>query len=460
MIRKLLLAAASTALLSTGAYAQDVATAEALRDKALKSDLAWEITEELTDMGPRLVGSPAMERAKDWGVAKLKAMGFTNVVAEEFAKPSWTRGEEWAEITAPYPQKLSIIGLGRTISTPAAGIEAEVVLFKTYNELLAAPAGSLKGKIAFVNEPMTRAQDGAGYGPAGAPRRGGPAEAAKRGAVALLIRSVSTSTSTVPHTGSTAHGTDAPNVPAAALGVPEADLLQRLALKGPVKVKLKLVNSTDAKDVAWNVAGEIRGSEKPDEIIVIGGHLDSWDVGTGALDDATGVAITTAAAKLIAELPKRPKRTIRVVMWGSEESGGSSDAYLAAHKNELSKIVLAGESDTGADRIYALALPQGSAEHPVMKEASRIMTSLKIYTDRAPSAGGGADISGIERAGVPVINLHQDASRYFDFHHTADDTLDKVDPAQLAQNVAAWTSFLYLVADSDIDFRALGAAAK
>ena len=187
-----------------------------------------------------------------------------------------------------------------------------------------------------------------------------------------------------------------------------------------------------------------------------GGYFFS---GTGALDDATGIAITTAAAKLIGDLPKHPKRTIRVVMWGSEESGGSSEAYLAAHKNELSKIVLAGESDTGADRIYSLQIPKGSAGHPAMQAAARVLTPLKIYVDRAPPAHAGADIEGLEESGVPVIALNQDASRYFDYHHTMDDTLDKVRPDELAQNVAAWASFLYLVADSDIDFRALSAAA-
>ena len=210
---------------------------------------------------------------------------------------------------------------------------------------------------------------------------------------------------------------------------------------------------------AWNISGEIKGSEKPDEVIVIGGHLDSWDVGTGALDDATGVAITTAAAKLIGDLPKHPKRTIRVVMFGSEESGGSSEAYLEAHKNEVSKIVLAGESDTGADRIYSLKLPAGGGAHPLMKTAAGVLAPLKIYVNQAPAAHGGADIAGLEQAGVPSIELEQDATRYFDYHHTADDTLNKVRPDELAQNVAAWASFLYLVADSDIDFRALKAAA-
>ncbi|MEJ2817660.1 M20/M25/M40 family metallo-hydrolase [Caulobacter sp. CCG-8] len=460
LFRTLLTAAAATALMAGAAHAQDVKTAEALRDKALLDRTAWNVTEDLTtNIGPRIVGSPAMARAKDWGVAKLKALGFTNVKVEEFAKPSWTRGEESAELVAPYPMKLNIVGLGRTVPTGPEGIEAEVALFKTYAEMIAAPEGSLKGKIVVITQPMVRAQDGAGYGVAGISRRAGPVEAAKRGAVALLIRSVSTSDSTVPHTGVTAFGDGVASIPSAAMGVPEAEQLERLAAKGPLRIKLKLASTVDPADVAWNISGEIKGSEKPDEVIVIGGHLDSWDVGTGALDDATGVAITTAAAKLIGDLPKHPKRTIRVVMFGSEESGGSSEAYVAAHKDELPKIVLAGESDTGADRIYSLKLPAGAQKHAIATVAGNVLAPLKIYVNRDPSAHGGSDIEGLEEAGVPSIELEQDASRYFDYHHTMDDTLNKVRPDELAQNVAAWASFIYLVADSDIDFRALKTAA-
>ncbi|PZR33784.1 M28 family peptidase [Caulobacter segnis] len=456
MYRRLLAASAVFALLSGAAYAQDVKTAEALRDKALLDRTAWEITEDLTTtIGPRLVGSPAMERAKDWGVAKFKALGFTNIKVEQFAKPSWTRGEESGELVAPYPMKLNVLGLGRTVPTPPGGIEADVALFKTFADLVAAPESAVKGKIVVITQPMVRTQDASGYGVAGISRRAGPTEAAKRGAVAILIRSISTSDSTVAHTGVTAFGDGVATVPSAAIGVPEAEQLERLSKKGPLRIRLKLASTTDPNDVAWNISGEIKGSEKPDEVIVIGGHLDSWDVGTGALDDATGIGITTAAAKLIGELPKHPKRTIRVVMWGSEESGGSSEAYLAAHKDEVPKIVLAGESDEGADNIFALKLPAGAQGTPFATTVANVLSPLKILVAREASRGGGADISGLEQAGVPSVEMRQDASRYFDYHHTMDDTLNKVRPNELAQNVAAWTSLIYLVADSDIDFRAL-----
>jgi len=476
MYRRLLAATAALALLSGAAHAESsksakaaavapkpadpVATAEALRDKALLDRTAWDVTEDLTTtIGPRLVGSPAMERAKDWGVAKLKALGFTDVKVEQFAKPSWTRGEESAELVGPYPMKLSIVGLGRTVPTPPEGIEADVALFRTFAELMAAPESAVKGKIVVITQPMVRTQDASGYGVAGISRRAGPTEAAKRGAVAVLIRSISTSDSTVPHTGVTAFGDGVSTVPSAALGVPEAEQLERLAKKGPLRIKLKLASTTDPNDVAWNISGEIKGSEKPDEVIVIGGHLDSWDVGTGALDDATGIGITTAVGKLIGDLPKHPKRTIRVVMWGSEESGGSSEAYLAAHKDEVAKIVLAGESDEGADNIYSLKLPAGAQGTPFATTVANVLMPLKIIVAREPARGGGADISGLESAGVPSVEMRQDASRYFDYHHTADDTLNKVRPNELAQNVAAWVSLIYLVAETDVDFRALKAAA-
>lgn len=475
MYRRLLAATAALALLSGAAHAETkpakaapaaakpadpVATAEALRDKALLDRTAWDITEDLTTtIGPRLVGSPAMERAKDWGAAKLKALGFTDVKVEQFAKPSWTRGEESAELVGPYPMKLSIVGLGRTVPTPPEGIEADVALFRTFAELMAAPESAVKGKIVVITQPMVRTQDASGYGMAGISRRAGPTEAAKRGAVAVLIRSISTSDSTVPHTGVTAFGDGVSTVPSAALGVPEAEQLERLAKKGPLRIKLKLASTVNPNAVAWNISGEIKGSEKPDEVIVIGGHLDSWDVGTGALDDATGIGITTAVGKLIGDLPKHPKRTIRVVMWGSEESGGSSEAYLEAHKAEVPKIVLAGESDEGADNIFSLKLPAGAQGTPFATTVANVLMPLKINVAREVARSGGADISGLESAGVPSVEMRQDANRYFDYHHTMDDTLNKVRPNELAQNVAAWVSFIYLVAETDVDFRALKAAA-
>jgi Zn-dependent M28 family amino/carboxypeptidase len=435
--------------------------AAALRDRALTDTTAWNVLESLTtEIGPRPAGSAGMARAKDWAVAKFTALGFKNIKVEEFAKPSWARGEESAEIVGPYPFKLSIIGLGGTVPTPAEGITAPIVVFPSYADLLAAPEGSLAGKIAVVNQPMVRAQDGAGYGPAGLIRRSGASEAAKRGAVAFLMRSASTSGNREPHTGGMRYADGVAKIPAAALGIPDADQLERLAKRGPVSVKLKLDSSISTTTVSWNISGEIVGSEKPDEVIVIGGHLDSWDPGTGAIDDGSGVAITTAAAKLIGDLPQEPRRTIRVVMWGSEETGGSGAAYAAAHKDELSRTVIAGESDLGADSIYSVQLPAGALADPAFAALPSLFAPLKIIISRDPATDGGSDTEEIKAAGVPVFTLNQDASRYFDLHHSADDTLDKVDPLQMNQNVAAWAALLWLIANSDIDFRKTAAAAK
>jgi Zn-dependent M28 family amino/carboxypeptidase len=464
---KLLIAlAAAASLLSSQAWAQTARqstfdVAQRLRDAALTDDTAWTLLESLTtDIGPRLVGSPGMTRAKDWGVKQFEALGFTNIKVEPFAKPSWVRGAESAAMVGPYDYPLSIIGLGGSVPTPAKGIEAEVVVFPAYADLLAAPKDSLAGKIAVVTQPMTRTQDGSGYGAAGIARRSGPSEAARRGAVAYLTRSISTSDLRSPHTGLTRYADDAPKIPAAALGVPDAELIERLSKKGPVRIRLNLASSVQDRTIAWNISGDIAGSTRPDQVIVIGGHLDSWDVGTGAIDDASGIAITTAAAKLIGDLPRHPARTIRVVMWGSEESGGSSEAFALAHKDGLNSMVAAGESDLGADRIYALQLPAGALSSPALADLPALMAPLKVMVSRDPAPFGGADTEGLQKGGVPVFSLRQDASRYFDLHHSPDDTLDKVDPRQLSQNVAAWTALLYVIADSDVDFRSLVPPAK
>lgn len=430
--------------LAVPALAGDVETAAALRDKALADSTAWSILESLTsEVGARPIGSPAYARSKDWGVATLKSLGFTNIKVETFPKPAWIRGAESAEIVGAHPHKLAVIGLGNALPTPKGGITAPVVVFKTYAEMLAQPVGALKGKIALVNQPMERAQDGSGYGKAVAARNG-DAEAAKRGAVAYLVRSISTSTNRTPHTGAT--WGPGPHVPAAALGVPDADLIATLAAKGEVKVKLKLASSRNEKAVAFNLSGEIKGSDRAAEVIVIGGHLDSWDPGTGAIDDGAGIAITTAAAKLIADLPQKPRRTIRVVMWGSEENGGSSESYAKAHEAETGTMVIAGESDLGADRIYQVALPKP------LPGLAEVLKPLDVAISPEPPRYAGADVEGLQHAGVPVLHVANDATRYFDYHHTADDTLAIVDRAQLNQNVAVWASIVYLIANSDIEF--------
>ena len=437
--------------------------AAALRDKALQDPTAYGVVESLTtEVGPRLAGTPAAARAKDWALAKLTALGFSNVHAEPYAITAWTRGAESAEVTAPYPQTLMIMGLGASPPTPRGGIEAEITLFHSYADLLAAPPGSLTGKIAVLTQAMTRTQDGAGYGAATRFRRRGPVEAARRGAVAYLVRSISTSTSRSPHTGKTDYAADVPKIPAAALGVADAELLDRMVARGrPVRVRLALASTEIPGAPAWNVSGDIVGSEKPDEAIVIGGHLDSWDPGQGAIDDGAGVAITTAAARLIGDLPRHPRRTIRVVMFGSEEMDYSGRAYADAHKAEADKLVALSESDAGPGPIWNLQLPKGAAAAPALKPLASLIAPLKVIVSDQPAQFAGADFGELQvEGGVPVFSYTPDTSLYFDVHHSADDTLDKISRSDLNQSVAAWAALVYLLADSDIDLRALAKAAN
>ncbi|HEX4370820.1 MAG TPA: M20/M25/M40 family metallo-hydrolase [Rhizomicrobium sp.] len=431
----------------------DPATAVRLRDQALTDPTAYDVLESLTtEIGPRPAGSPAQMRARDWALAKMKALGFTNVHAEPFAKQAWLRDAESAEILSPFPQKLAILGLGNSVSTPPEGITAELVVLKSMAELRAAPANAFVGKILLVSQPMTRTQDGSGYGAAVAARYA-PSEASRRGAVAYLTRSISTSTARAPHTGTTLYAADAPRIPAGALGVPDADLLEHMAVRGPVRLHL-LLQSHVVNATAWTISGDVAGSSRPDQVIVVGGHIDSWDPGTGAIDDGAGVAIAAAAGHLIAQLPRHPARTIRVVFWGSEETGGSGAAYLDMHKNELDKIVMAGESDLGSDNVYKLELPPGAAANLELSPLSGILAPLKIMVATTPALDAGSDVEDIQHAGVPVLALSQDANRYFDYHHSADDTLAIVRRGELNQNVAAWAATLDMVADSDLNFRA------
>ena len=428
-----------------------------LRDRALSDTTAWDLVSSLTtEVGQRLAGTEAAARAKDWGLAKLRALGFANVHAEPFPIRAWIRGPESAAVVAPYVQSLAILGLGGSVGTPAQGIEAPITVFSAYEELLAAAPGSLNGRIAVVNQLMPRNQDGSGYGYLNPARRAGPSEASRRGAIGYLVRSLSSDpTSRLPHAGSMgAYQPGVTPIQAAALSVTDADQLARMAAIGPVRVRFSMQPRTVENAPAWNVSGEITGTQSPEEYIVIGGHLDSWDPGTGAIDDGAGVAITTAAAHLIGQLPRHPKRTIRVVMWGAEEMDFSADAYAAAHANEAGRIVLAGECDSGADRIWSVALPPNALRAPTMAGLATVLAPLQVVINPQVPQGAGSDTRGIIRAGAAAVSLRQDATRYFDWHHSADDTLDKIDRAQLNQNVAAWTSVIYMLAESGVDFRA------
>ena len=429
--------------------------AAAIRQRAVGgASPAWDLVESLTtEIGARPAGSPAMERARDWALSRMKALGFTNVHAEPFVKATvWIRGAESGAVVAPLARRLMLIGLGGSVPTPPAGLEAEVVVFSTLDDLIAARVGSLTGRIALVNQPMTRTQDGSGYGTAVRARADGPSLAAERGAVAFLTRSITTGSTRAPHTGGTVYVEGKPRIPAAALGVADAEFLGRLAARGtPPRVHLVLESHEIVAAPAWNIVGEIEGTDPSAGAIVVGGHLDSWDPGEGAVDDGAGVAITMAAAKLVAELPVRPRHTIRVVAFGSEETSGSGDAYAAAHAGEVAQLALVGESDLGSGRVLSLALPKALAGSATATQLAIALAPLGIYLRSDPARDSGADFNPLAAAGVPFIEFRQDATFYFDIHHSADDTLDKVNRGDLEQNVAAWAVLLYLVgASSDV----------
>jgi hypothetical protein len=461
--------AAACTLLAATTGASNPADAELvaaqLRDKAMSGDnVAWSFVSEITTrFGPRPAGSESERRAAEWAAERLKALGFENVRIETFPLTAWVRGEERAQIVSGNPQPLSVVALGESPPTPSQGLEGDVIIFPTFDDLRAAPKGSLTGKIAMVSHKMVRTQDGSGYGPAVAARAVGPNEAAARGAIAFLLRSVGTDQNRLPHTGSTRYTGGRVLVPGFALSSPDADQIERLAALGE-QVRVRLFSSssyvTDAH--SQNVVADIPGREKPQEIVLLGAHLDSWDQGTGAVDDAAGLAIITAAAKLIGDQPRKPKRTVRVVLFGSEEVGQPVEpfgvfgghAYARAHETELPMHLLAGESDFGADRIYAFGLPEGAAESEFARSVLRVLTPIGVLASSEGVDDAGADVGPSVAAGVPPFALHQDGLRYFDLHHTANDTLDKIDRSQLDQNVAAWAAFVYLAAESDVDFRA------
>ena len=372
--------------------------------------------------------------------------------------PYWSRTHEHGAIKAPYPQKLHVTALGNSVATPEGGVSAPVVRFATLADLKEAPLSGYEGKIIFVDEVMTRTQDGSGYGWAVEKRSGAAIEAGKRGAIASVIRSVGTDRDRrSPHTGNMRYLDGVQKVPAVALSNPDADQLTRALERaaqnkaGAVTLFLDIGVETRAEVTSGNVIGEIVG--KSDELIVVGGHLDSWDLGTGAIDDGAGVAITTAAAKLVGDLQGKPARTIRVIMWGSEEVGLlGARAYAEQHKDELDKHILAFESDFGAGQIWQLQTRFGDTALGKATTMTRMLRRLGVGPgDNA--AGGGPDVIPLRLAGVPVLTLKQNGWDYFDLHHTPEDTLDKVDPDDLAQNVAAWAATIYMASEMTGDFR-------
>lgn len=422
-----------------------------IRDNAMQSPLAFDILTSLTtEVGPRLPGTANDKLAVKWAQDKFASLGFDKVWLEPANFPEWRRYSESGSILTPSLQPLHLTALGNSISTPKDGITAQVIKFETLEELIAAPDDIAKDKIVYINYRMNRDIDGNGYGPAVQARNSGAVEAAKKGAIGYMMRSVSTSHHRFAHTGGSHYKDGVTKIPTVAIANPDADQVARLIdLAKTVSVNINVQAESLGQGSGFNVIGQFNGTDSPEQYVLIGGHLDSWDLGTGALDDGAGVALSMAAAKFVSDV-KRPKRSVRVVLFAAEELGlwGAKD-YAAAHKADLNNIVAAAESDFGADVVYAFESNVSAQSLPIVREIAKQLAPLNIEYIGKNKAGGGPDLIPLKGAGsIPVFDLHQDGTDYFDYHHTADDTLDKVDPAKLQQNAAAYAIFAFMAADA------------
>lgn len=417
-----------------------------LREQILSSGEAFGIVESLTtEVGARPAGSEADARVVAWARAKFRELGYDKVYVEPVTFPVWQRVAEHALVTAPAPQRLAVTALGGSIGTGGA-LQAQLVQFNDLAELQAAPQEQVRGKIVLLSKRMERRLDGSGYASVLPMRSNAASIAARKGALALLIRSLGTDNDRLPHTGSVIYEGGAA-IPAAAVSNPDADLLQRLLQRGaPVSLQLDIAVATQASYTSYNVIGEITGADAKEEIVMLAAHLDSWDLGTGAIDDGFGVAVVMAAGAAIGKMPARPRRTIRVALFANEENGfHGAKAYAARDVADLARHRMAIESDWGGGRIYALRQPPG--DKGLAARLAEALAPLEIIPDSTPGAPG-PDVGFLARRGVPWAQLAQDASCLFDYHHGANDTLDKIDPAALKQNAAAYAIFAWINANA------------
>jgi carboxypeptidase Q len=409
---------------------------------ATNSTFAYQRLARLCDtFGPRFSGSTNLEAAIDWILEEMKHDGLENVHGEEIAVRRWVRGTESAEMLSPRPCRLPMLGLGGSIGTPPGGITAEVLVVKDFADLQKR-APQAAGKIVLFNAPFTT------YGQTVAYRVRGAIEAARTGAVASLVRSVTPFSIQSPHTGGMSYSNTIPQIPHAAITVEDAEMMQRLQDRGEkIVVRLNMSAATLPDALSRNVVAEIAGREKPEEVVIVSGHIDSWDVGQGAMDDGGGALCAWESVRLMHSLGMRPRRTVRIVLWTNEENGlAGARGYERAHKNELSRHVLAIESDAGT------FLPRGFSLVGT-KEARRIVSNIaaplaSIGANGIFDQGSAADVGALEPDGVPTMALADDESKYFWYHHTAADTVDKLDPRQLNFCVAAMAVMAYGVADA------------
>jgi Zn-dependent M28 family amino/carboxypeptidase len=437
------------------------ALAYALKVKEIsqKSTLSYDIVKSLTvEVGPRIPGSQGDKRAVAWAEQKLTALGFDKVYKEPVRVRNWERGFADAKVVSPFPQELIISALGGSIATPIAGLEAKVVMFDSLDSLIAADKATVQGNIVFLNTKMERDKAGRFYGKVVPNRVSGAVEAAKQGAQAVIIRSVGTDNSRFAHTGVMRYDDTVDKIPAGAISTADADNLEAMFASQHSSTEDIILNiNMQAKDAGWqtsyNVIGEFTGSEKPDEVILISAHLDSWDEGTGALDDGAGVGIVTAAAKLVKEAVGQPKRTIRVILYAAEEIGlVGAYQYVRSNRDTLKNIIFAAESDFGAGQIYQLdtRFAEDVRNNPADLYAVLQVMGVKRGNN---TTSGGPDVSMLPNYGVPVIALKQDGTYYFDYHHTPNDTLDKIKPEDIQQNQTVWAMITAYMAMSDFDPR-------
>ena len=425
-----------------------------LRDATLRTSVALETVKSLIDeASPRLSGSAGGKAAIGWAQRAMEAAGLARVHAEPVKVPHWERGDESGELLAPYAHALSLAALGGSVGTPAAGLEAEVIEVASLDALDKLDPKDVKGKIVFFHVIMERLNDGSGYGKAVRVRSSGAIAAAKLGAVGVVIRSIGTGVNRTPHTGAMRYDPKVPKIPAAALAIPDADLLHRVVAQGkPVRLKLELGAKTLPEADSANVIGEVLGSSLPDEVVLLGAHLDSWDLGQGALDDGAGCAIILEAGRQIARMDPKPKRTVRIVFFANEENGlAGATAYAKAHAAEIPKHVIAFEADFGAARVVEVRYAGAEEKRPQVLTIAALLKPLGVTLSTEP-AGGGADISPLQALGVPMLDLRQDGTTYFDFHHTANDTVERIEKAEIDQAAAAFAAAAYAAADAPSDF--------
>lgn len=445
---------------STGAWnAEQIANMERLRDAAIEDTYAIRQLRHLTDnIGPRLSGSPQAEQAVQYVAAELRALG-AGVQLEKTTVPHWVRGTETGELTkwsgqAPgTTQKIVLTALGSSVATAPEGLVAEVVVVNSFDNLKRLPEGGIRGKILLFNEKFDKqlaaqGNGGAAYGEAVVYRGSGPAMGASVGAVAVLVRSVGNADYRLPHTGMTNYRDDLPRIPAAAVTAEDADLLENLTRQGPVEMRLVLTPKTFPGAESYNVIADWKGSEHPEQVVIVSGHLDSWDLGTGAIDDGAGIVVSMQAIHLLKKLGIRPKRTVRFVAWMDEEQGSAgARTYAKEHAGEIANHVGALESDLGAGHPAGVTFTGKPELAAWLLPVARVLEPIGASTiEQGPDVG--EDISYIDEKGVPGFTPTQDSRFYFSYHHTAADTFDKVNPRELNENAAVMTVVSYALADA------------